>query len=176
VIAAAEEVTGLDILTLAVAIAGAITGVVALVMQNVFFRNSGPRVRCALKGAWVHRFGAGALTFPMDRGFGAPPEPEYDRPMFAVEVRNRGRAATTVDQVLIDLPDGTAFRQPAPDIGPACPHRLEAEASETWYLDPQPIITAAQVFKIPPDVRAVVVLGSGRSSATKRYPLRLRPH
>ena len=90
------DVTALDLTTLIVAIVGAITGIVALVLQAIFFRSSGPGLRCELLWAWVHRSGRGAVTMPLAKGVAEPPDPAYVRPMFAVEVRNSGRAPATV--------------------------------------------------------------------------------
>src|SRR5690606_28340167 len=103
------EVTGLDLVTLTVAIVGAITGIVALVLQAIFFRNRGPRIRCELRWAWVHHSGRGALTMRLTDGIADPPDPAYGRPMFAVQVRNSGRTPATIERVAVDLPNGMTF-------------------------------------------------------------------
>lgn len=167
----ADATSALDILTLVVAIAGAVTGVLALVLQGLFFRHSGPRIRPLLQWAWVDEGGAGAITLPINSPFTGPPEPGYSRLMLAVEVRNRGRAATNVERVAVDLENGITFHQPTPDVGPGFPVRLEAESSETWYLEPHAIRAAAEVSKVEPRVRAVVTLGSGRQHRTPRVSI-----
>lgn len=53
----AADVSALDLMTLVVAIIGAITGIVALVLQGIFFRNSGPGVTCMLAWARVQSTG-----------------------------------------------------------------------------------------------------------------------
>jgi hypothetical protein len=151
-----------------VAIAGAVTGVVALVLQGLFFRHSGPRIRPTLQWAWVHEAGAGAITLPINMPFTGPPQPGFNMLMLAVEVRNSSRAATSVERVAVDLENGITFHHPNPDVAPGFPVRLEAESSETSYLEPHAIRAAAEVSKVQPRVRVVVRLGSGRQHRTPR--------
>ena len=165
-----SAVTGLDLVTLAVAIVGAVSGVVALALQGLFFRNSGPRVVAGLRYAWINPAGA-AITLPIGAQITGPPQQGFTTLMLAVEARNKGRAATTVEKVSIDLPGGVAFQHTSPPVGPGVPYRLDAESSETWYLDPAGILSAAEVFKVPALVGGAITLGSGRVIRTDRSRL-----
>src|SRR3954471_17244416 len=93
-------VTALDVLTLTIATVGALTGVVALVLQAVFFRRSGPAIRVELK--WALIGDGGAITLPVER-MHAPVPDGYDHQRAAVEVRNTGRAAATVQEIALEL-------------------------------------------------------------------------
>ncbi len=120
--------TSLDILTLSVAIIGAVTGVVALAMQAVQFGRSGPRVRIQMGAAvsWETKDGC-----------------------IAVEVQNVGRLPTT----LLDV--GFAFRitdderhsgtrlESGPLLpggrwhGPPLPCRIDSADALRWEVDPR---------------------------------------
>jgi hypothetical protein len=159
---AANEVTSLDVLTMGVAIVGAVTGIVALVVQSIQFRSSGPRLKVDLLWAWIGPGGSGAITVPMTGKRPTPPEQGYDTLMLAVQARNTGRAATTVETAGIRRSDGMRFHHPTAPVGPSTPVRLEAESSVMFFVDPQPMLVAAEVIPATGGIAAYVMLGSGR--------------
>jgi hypothetical protein len=156
-----------EIATLAVAIVGAVTGIVALILQAVFFRRSGPRIEANLKWAWINPAGS-AWTIAVDQPLVRPPGPRAFLRL-AVHVRNRGRAAATVERVEIEIPRLT-YGDPAPEVGPGLPLRLEPETSETWYLNPI-AVEVARKLEAKPRIRAVVTLGSGTRVRSRSYVL-----
>lgn len=159
---ATNEVSSLDVLTMGVAIVGAVTGIVALVVQSIHFRNSGPRLHVDLLWAWIGPGASGAITAPMTGAKPEPPERGYDTLMVAVQARNLGRAATTVETAGLRRSDGMRFHHPTSPVGPSAPVRLEAESSVLFFVDPQPMLAASEVIPSTGGIAAYVVLGSGR--------------
>jgi hypothetical protein len=88
-------VTALDLLTLVIAIVGALTGVIALVWQAVTFVLTGGRARVELKMAWLGPGGA-IVGEPGSWTLGRSPAPGYDSECLGVEVSNVGRLPISV--------------------------------------------------------------------------------
>ncbi|HET6908041.1 MAG TPA: hypothetical protein VFH54_01780 [Mycobacteriales bacterium] len=115
--------TGLDYLTLGVAIFGAVTGAVAIAVQVVQFTFSGPRVKV---NASANLHSANMLWF---LGIGAA---------------NVGRAPVTVQSIGVQLGGGKhipvgALIQPIYS-GPPLPHRLEPGDEANWLVQPEPLL------------------------------------
>jgi hypothetical protein len=123
----------LDYWTLAIAILGAVTGVVALATEVWGLVLAGPRVKVSV---------ANALPVPAD-------DPEW---VLSVDASNVGRLPVT----LLDF--GVAFdnngkrarisigmMHPDDSYGPRGPHRLPDGEAVTWLVKPEPIaITVAE--------------------------------
>lgn len=164
----------------AFAAAGALAGTAALIGVTAYYawvtakmlERGGPMIDVELKQAWVHVTGGGAITVPLDRGLQSSPlDPEYPRFMFAIEVRNTGGAAATVDKAAVEAEKGIQYWQPVPIIGPGFPHRLEPHSAVTFFVEPHPVGVAVEVFKLKPEVRAIVVLASGPVYRTAKVRL-----
>lgn len=163
--------------------AGALAGTAALVGVTAYYawvtakmlERGGPIITVEIKQAWVHVTGAGCVTLPLRDGvLAAPPDPEYPRFMFAVEVRNSGGAGTTIDKAAIEMEGGVEFWQPAPTVGPRFPHRLETHSSVTFFIEPHAVSTAMDVLKLKPNVVGLVALASGTVHRTSAVRLRQR--
>ena len=161
--------TGLETTTLALALVGTVTGVLALAVQVALFSLSGSRVTVEALQA---RLGPGeAVT-----GGPAWEHNAENWPIKAVAVRarNRGRQAVDVTgwSVIEGKGIGLVETTRAPHNKPV-PHRLEPGASETWYLiwdDVAALVaTSRTVFGTETRfVRGQVQLGTGRTIASSR--------
>lgn len=138
------DTTGLDYLTLTVAIFGAVTGAVALGVQVVSFVMSGPRVKVAAS-ANLHT--GNSLWF---LGIGAA---------------NVGRAPVTVQGIGVQL-DGAKHIPIAAFLpayaGPSLPHRLEPRAEASWLVQPEPLLETTQREGEAGVVRVYVNLATGK--------------
>jgi hypothetical protein len=156
-------ITGFDIFTLVVAAVGAVTGIAALIVEALLFQRSGPRVSVEMRQAWAGQ--GGAITVSLEEGIRRTPPAGYVGFYWAIKVTNSGRAATTVERVIVDV-DKAEFFEPVPPFGPGYPARLEAESSETWYGEMHNALATveATVATLGGErrMRAVAQLGSGR--------------
>ena len=91
--------------------------------------------------------------------------------MLAVEVRNRGRAATVIERVYVRLPNGMEWSHPNPPVGPGINVRLDAESANKWYFEVAPVQAVIQSTGTQARVRGVVTLGSGRKVESKEAAL-----
>jgi hypothetical protein len=144
--------TGLDYLTLGVAIFGAVTGAVAIGVQVVSFVVSGPRVK-ATASANLHT--GNRLWF------------------LGICVANVGRAPVTIQGVGVQLsgnkhiPVGGFLRA---YIGPELPHRLEPGAEASWLVQPEPLLETVRREGEQGVVRVYANLATGKRvfSGTKQ--------
>ena len=113
-----DPVSSLDILTLVIAIVGAVAGLLSLGWQALSWFLTGPVVKVSI--------GEGIFTMT-DGTLG--PDVVYVRAM------NRGRSEVSVTAWAIKLPSGRTFvqMQPAPWTGRRCPHTLAGKHDVTWY-------------------------------------------
>jgi hypothetical protein len=136
--------TGLDYLTLAVAIFGAVTGAVALGVQIVSFLLSGPRVKVSAS-ANLHT--GNGLWF------------------LGISAANVGRSPVTIQGVGLKLegdkhiPVGGFL--PAYH-GPDLPHRLEPGAEASWLVQPEPPLATARKEGERGVVRVYANLATGK--------------
>src|SRR5215471_18795961 len=65
----------------------------------------------------------------------------YTQPIIAVEVRNVGRMAVTVQRWSIKHTRGVSFAPFGAQIGPELPYRLEPGAAETWAVAAEPVLS-----------------------------------
>jgi len=169
----------MDVATLVIAVLGLLLSVVGLVWQAATYVLSGGRVKVLLKvGAASAR---GMLTGAPDRMQGTSMQhlvsQGYTQPIIAVEVRNVGRMAVTVNRWSIQHTRGTSFIPIGYQIGPALPYRLEPGASETWAVDEAPVLSmrdaamqtlpAREVLGRPEGLFAAVELGDGRTCESR---------
>ena len=156
--------TALDVLTLVVAILGALTGVAALVWQAVTFALSGGRVKVALKTAWLGPGGA-IIGEPGTWKPGQPPAAAYDTECFGVEVRNVGRLPVSVTGWGVKV--GPAELGDVQNVwNKPLPHRLEVGEAVTWFVEARQVMSAADTIR-PPELRAAASLGTGKRVVSK---------
>lgn len=152
----------LDMVTLAVAIIGAVTGVAALVIQGWHFRRSGAVIAVDLRVAWVKEGSHSVILTDVEGLPTEPPAPGYDKLVLAVGVRNRGRSAATIEHIGIRVPTGLeATMDRGTDEAPI--RRVEPESSEKWFFDPLPILELVERLGEQKYVCGVAGLGSGRT-------------
>ena len=159
-----DTVSGLDIATLVIAVAGLVTAAVSLSWQVVVHRLTGSRVRVelvmgALAGdAYVS--GPAATFDPASliaQGFGPL--------VVGVRGRNVGRLAVDITHWDIYTGDGFGYTLPGYPLNPNLPHRLEPGSTVT-FLYPidhvRALITSkAAIGKTDQRIRGALSLGTG---------------
>jgi len=135
--------TGLDYITLIIAVFGAVLGAAAFVWQIASFKMSGPRIVVRLAAGWIGP--SGALVFevqdtwePIDR-----PNENFIEECFAVQVHNAGRMPASITGWWLQIGPASLGQHVSPWNKP-CPHRLEAYAEETWFVDRDQVLSVAQ--------------------------------
>jgi len=169
----------MQVATLVIAVAGVTLAALSLGWQAATFVLTGGRVKVELRVGAMHGTASHMVTQSVSSGL---PDPErlqadgYTRPVVAVQVRNVGRMAVTVeDWSLFTSPGSRIALQPVgQSIGPPLPHRLEAGATGTWAVELAPVraMRAATVaaLKVPEErikIRGKVGLGDGRTVETR---------
>ena len=144
--------TGLDYLTLGVAVFGAVTGAVAIGVQVVSFVLSGPRVKVTASA----NFHTGNRLW-----------------FLGIGTANVGRGPVTIQGVGVQLGGGKHIPVggflPA-YVGPELPYRPEPGAEATWLVQPEPLLETVRREGEPGVVRVYANLASGTrvSSQTKQ--------
>jgi hypothetical protein len=86
--------------------------------------------------------------------------------VIAVEVRNIGRMAATVQKITAYLEDGIGFGPI--QTQPPLPFRLDAGSSERWWIEAEQVRAAMTASKLPRSkVYIAVALGTGKVVKTK---------
>lgn len=143
----------LSIVSLVVAVIGALTGIVALVWQ-ILTRTRG-----------AHRVSVRAIPNMMLFAGGAASGPYIN-----IEVTNRGAAAVQVQNWSILLPGGNALMIAIPASfppSPALPYMLQPGTNVSFYSLASDLHEAMSLDDLP-KARAVVVLGTGQRILGKR--------
>ena len=160
------EITTLDIVTLVVAVFGALLGLAALVWNIAEFRLAGPRVKVAIKAAVISKAMEDAIT-GLEAVWTQNFDPRINERAVAIWVRNVGRFPTSIETYRVDVAEGYAFTDTQSLVGPPVPHRLEAGEAATWYIGFDAVRAAkgavedTMKLKDRP-LRASVFLGDGR--------------
>jgi hypothetical protein len=166
-------VDALEIVTLVVAIVGAVTGVAALVWEAATFVLSGSRVKVALTHAWLG--GGGVVTGPLGEIGKQPPDERFPVEALGVEVRNVGRLQASVTGCAIEV-GPVAISAFVPHNEPL-PHRLDIGEENTWFVEVAQIhaaVSAAVRTFGPVEIRARASLGTGKR-ITSRNSISLTP-
>ena len=132
------EGAGVDVTALVLAVVGAVLSMVSLAWQAATWRLSGPRVRARMLVGATNgsQYGTVPVTKDWHRSVDGFAEHGMLHRLIGVEVRNVGRAATSVVGYKIALGGGVKIGVTAPPPGtPPLPHRLEAESMVFYYLD-----------------------------------------
>jgi hypothetical protein len=170
-------VDALEIVTLVVAIVGAVTGVAALVWEAVTFVLSGSRVKVALVHVWLGG-GSVAVTVPLSEPIGKqPPSPHATVETLGVEVRNVGRLAVSVTDWRIKIGPTELISLRGVPHNKQLPHRLDVGEENTWFVEVAQIhaaVSAAVGTFGPVEIRARASLGTGKST-TSRNSISLSP-
>lgn len=152
---------------------GLVLAVASLVWQFATFRLNGPRIRTTLR---IGTVGAGLTTTPVRPGWQQSlvqlVEQGAGQPVVAVEVRNVGRAASTIIGYQAQLDNGMTYMlTSAPLGGVTLPHRLEAEDQVTFWMPYEDCVRfmhGSRMTSRPGRALTMrVQLGSGRSVETK---------
>lgn len=146
----------LSIVSLVVAVIGALTGIVALVWQ-ILTRTRG-----------AHRVSVRAIPNMMLLAGGATSGPYIN-----IEVTNRGAAAVQLQNWSILLPSGNALIIAVPASfppSPALPYTLQPGTNVSFYSLASDLQEAMSLDDLP-KARAVVVLGTGQRILGKRGEL-----
>jgi hypothetical protein len=154
--------SALDYWTLAIAILGATTGLVAMSAQVWQFLLAGPRVR-------VHI--ANALTTADGRWW------------LSVDLVNAGRLPVTVLDIgiVVEKPGQPDEKMPIPAMhasrwnGPPLPHRLIDGDSTTWLVFPAPVAVSLIEHSARPDVHVYARLATGKEIKSDKPNRRCEP-
>jgi hypothetical protein len=162
-----------DVATLVIAVSGLVLSVIALAWQAVTWHLSGPRVKVELRlGAADGRtYSTVPATSNWRRHLQEMSRQGARSQMFAVEIVNTGRQATTVTGYKAETDTGVGTGVVAPPAHlPTLPHRLEAESSVLYYLPLQDVAEILELLKTTGQeaktVRMTVTLGSGKVKTT----------
>ncbi len=161
------EPTALDIVTLVIAVVGAVTGIGALFWNIAEFRLTGPRVKVRIQAAMLSKPMGTAIVGPVEV-WQQTSDPRFDEQAVGIEVRNVGRFPATVQKYQVNLTGGAAFSYMQSLVGPPVPHRLEPGDKETWYIELHAVAATQAAFMTMKNgnnaaLRASVELGTGRS-------------
>jgi hypothetical protein len=161
-------VTGLELLTLVVALIGALTGVASLVWAVASYLASGVRVKVELNcgwlanGSYVH-FDPATATEPDTTG-------PRDKPIFGVTVRNIGRLPAVVGKASVGT-DQMEVTTVNDILSPKVPYELPVSAEATWFFPADQILallrTAEEAGLSTTTLYASANLGTGRTVRTK---------
>jgi hypothetical protein len=169
--------TGLEIVTLVVAILGVVLAVASLVWQAATFVLSGSRVGLTLRRGLIRRDGTGTVALalgplePSADHYAMLREQGFNEEVVIVEVRNKGRLAVSVESVRTDTQDGWGFACIADPENPAMPHRLEPGAKETWHEKLAAIQKIVDTKGQSQEVWMTVELGNGKVLRTDQTTL-----
>lgn len=161
----ANALTALDIVTLVVALIGAITGVAALAWGVAQHRLTGARVKVALVGGWA--MGGGLASGPLDTI--RRPDGAGDA-VVGVQVRNVGRLPAVVTVWGVRAGKASCHSEAFSSFNPPLPKRIEVGEELTWYLPADMVATHARVTgQVLGNNRlsARVVLGTGEEITSK---------
>lgn len=131
---AQDPVTGLDLLTLGIAVLGALTGLASLVWQAVSFVLSGGRPKVELLEAWLGT-GGGVTGVPGTWPGRRPPVPTMDQEHLAVRVSNVGRLPLSVTSWGIKIGPTELSHTPGGLWNKPLPYRLDVGEQQTWFVD-----------------------------------------
>lgn len=178
--------------TLALAIVGALFGVINTTAMFWQWRKSGPDVVVSLQAGW-QLAGNGIAFFPVRQFVTAIEPPEAIQAVVIVNVTNRGRSAIDVLEWWISVGDaqiGMVSRIPsetvkmATDFGHVdslpplddmllyehnepCKFRLDSHSSQRWVLGMQRVADVVAAIEGTPLVGASVRLGNGETAKSK---------
>jgi len=107
----AKETSGLEIVTLVVAILGVLLALASLVWQAATFALSGSRVRLLLRQGALKRMRGGTVRIsgplqPTASDYEVMRSQGLEEPVLIVEVSNRGRMAVSVENITAVSEDG----------------------------------------------------------------------
>jgi hypothetical protein len=178
-ISAAKAATssGTDTTTLVIAVVGLALAAASLAWQTATFALTGSRVRADILRGAIGR--GGLVSSPPEKWNANSPAAlaaqGFTEPVVAVEVRNVGRMAVSVQKVTAYLDNGIGF-SPTQTETPL-PFRLEPGSSEKWWVEAAVLhaaIVASRHAGIGgsdhPRVHVAVGLGTGKVVKTKSMP------
>jgi hypothetical protein len=159
------SITNLELVTLVIAIIGALTGVASLAWSIASHLLSGARVTVELEAGWVGP--AGMIHGPIE-SFNphTPPMDGMREPVICVQVRNKGRLQTSVTGYSVKV-GRTNYFVPAHPANPALPFILGVGESAIWMADHAGVVAAVhahrEVLGQILEIRGQVDLGDGRT-------------
>jgi hypothetical protein len=168
--------TTLELITLVVAIFGAITGAAAIAVQVGQFIVAGPRVRVSVLPGFYGVAGnlvGPAGGYPGGKNWSNRVE-GFDVPAVIVEVRNIGRMPTDIETWDLEVGGGMRISlHNLPAHNAPLPYRLEAKAQRRWFvpLDTVRATVRASETVVGRETRFVVgrvILGDGRTVRSSR--------
>jgi hypothetical protein len=129
-----NAVTGLDIVTLAIAVVGAVTGIGSLAWNIASHKLTGPRVRVELVGGWGGPSGVSPVPWESFNPADGPPSSELTEPIVGVVARNTGRYPASITSWTIQF--GAVRYGPFDRPGnKPLPYRLGGGEENSWFLD-----------------------------------------
>ncbi len=171
--------SGVDAVTLVLAILGFVLSVASLLWQFVSWRLSGPRVRVEMRVGATN--GQRIGTVPVNASwresldFMAKQDNLLSRVLVA-KIVNSGRQSTSVVNYSAAIDDAgmQVGVLAAPFGSPPLPHRLEAESQVSYYLDLNDLLKVLAALEASGQpakrVRMRAELGSGRSVTSDPVP------
>lgn len=173
VVQATDAVTALDIVTLVIAVLGAVTGIAALAWSIAAHVLSGPRPKVTLLDGWTNGRGYASVPF---RRFSTASKPEgFEMPMVGVQVNNAGRSPVQVTAIVVT--NGSARYGEigtATAMHPELPTLLGPGEQQTWWLDGVSVLTFLDLTDAT-TVFAQVDLGTGGSARSDAVSIEPRP-
>jgi hypothetical protein len=159
-----------DVVTLAVAVVGAVLGAASLAWQAATFALSGSRVRVRMHRGAISSDGSRRISAPLevsDDTWAAMQAQGFTRDVLIVEARNVGRMPVSVERTAIAADSGFGFEWAGDPTNPALPHRLEPGAKASWHTPLEAMWGVARVTGRVHRVWMTVELGNGKVLKTK---------
>lgn len=167
--------TGLQILTLVIAILALLVSATTLTWHYLSWKLSGGRPKPILMLGYLGRGGAVSIEAHQAKpGWEMKVrEQGFHTPVIGVKVINDGRLPITVSSWAIGHSYGINYVPVGNTIGPDLPYRLEAGDSETWFTpctNAHALVHASEALdrNTPVMLHGEVSVGAGRTYKTKR--------
>lgn len=142
ILAAAEEVTALDLATLAIAVLGFGLGAAGFALRIADYRRAAAKLHVELEQALYGP--GGVISWPLGSDPKCSMPADITTPAFVVRLRNKGLAATTIERVVLSMGPGLSLSAGPVASSPTLPLRLEGLGSELLIFDAWPVVGVLQ--------------------------------
>jgi len=166
---AVKQPTPLDVVTLIIAVVGALSGVAALAWSVAAHLLTGPRVKVVLRGGWMN--GTECVTVPINAFLAITPPEGFPAPVVAVHVYNSGRSPVQITTWAVSVGAATYNNATGPG-NDTLPCLLGPGEERMWYADRSFLITLVAMLNSggnDVDLTGMVTLGTGRSVRSRKH-------
>jgi hypothetical protein len=163
-----------EVVTLLIAVFGAVTGAASLAWSIASHVLSGGRVAVDLRGGWAGP--SNLITAPLARKTIQPDRNFVNEPVLAVQARNTGRLPVSVEGWAVKFGELSLGHVDHYANDPL-PRVLNVGESATWIVPLQPLLAAYSAaletgMGAQETLRGTVSLGSGKARTTKPAPVK----